>query len=141
MKRVWIDVKSLQRFPDGHSETIELNTEGTWEEADGVQYIRYEETELTGMDGVQTEVRIYADHAEVQRTGKIRLYQEFRPNMLHEAEYETPFGKMTLHMETVELINTIADGSGDMKVGYDVSIEGMGALYNELSITVREEKN
>lgn len=141
MKSVWIDVVSKQQFPDGHSDSIELNTEGFCEELNGGFYIQYEETDLTGMEGVYTKLYIYPNYAIIERSGKVRVRQEFRMDTLYETVYSTQMGDFALQMKTVKLKNTLADGKGAFEVGYDVVIEGLGALYNELSITVQEESN
>ena len=61
MKRVLVSVKSVQRDIDGQDTVVELISPGTSHEKNGVQYIRYEESSVTGLEGVKTTIKIYED--------------------------------------------------------------------------------
>ena len=43
-------------------------------------------------------------------------------------------------MKTYELNIDLDDGIGTIEIGYDVIIEGIGTNYNQLTITVQEDK-
>ena len=58
MKRVLVSVKSVQRDIDGQDTVVELISPGTSHEKNGVQYIRYEESSVTGLEGVKTTIKI-----------------------------------------------------------------------------------
>ena len=46
---------------DGHSDSVELMTHGSFLQRDGNFYIIYKETEATGYDGCTTTVKISED--------------------------------------------------------------------------------
>ena len=54
MKRVLVSVKSVQRDMDGKDTVVELISPGTSHEKGNAQYVRYEESSVTGLDGVKT---------------------------------------------------------------------------------------
>ncbi len=57
MKRVLVSVKSVQRDIDGQDTVVELISPGTSHEKNGVQYIRYEESSVTGLEGLRRPSR------------------------------------------------------------------------------------
>ena len=69
MKRVLVSVKSVQRDIDGQDTVVELISPGTSQEKNGIQYIRYEESSVTGLEGVKTTIKIYEDSIVLLRTG------------------------------------------------------------------------
>ncbi len=48
MKRVLVSVKSVQRDMDGKDTVVELISPGTSHEKGNAQYVRYEESSVTG---------------------------------------------------------------------------------------------
>ena len=61
MKRVLVSVKSVQRDMDGKDTVVELISPGTSHKKGNTQYVRYEESSVTGMDGVKTTIKIHDD--------------------------------------------------------------------------------
>ena len=57
MKRVLVSVKSVQRDMDGKDTVVELISPGTSHEKGNAQYVRYEESSVTGLDGVKTTIK------------------------------------------------------------------------------------
>ncbi|MCI5837311.1 MAG: DUF1934 domain-containing protein [Veillonellaceae bacterium] len=139
MKSVIITVRTLQRDPEGHEETIELTTPGTYEQRDDVQVLRYAESRLTNMEGTTTAIEVQPDVLVLTRTGTVMQQQEFRPGKTHRSLYRTPFGNLALGMYTHHLSHDLADGNGTISLGYDVLIDGVRSHYNELTISSRED--
>ena len=69
MKRVLVSVKSVQRDMDGKDTVVELISPGTSHEKGNAQYVRYEESSVTGLDGVKTTIKIHDDSIVLLRTG------------------------------------------------------------------------
>ena len=57
-KNVMLSVRGRQAYQDQEPDVIELITEGTMEYVDGGWDICYQETELTGLQGVTTNFRV-----------------------------------------------------------------------------------
>ena len=68
MKRVLVSVKSVQRDMDGKDTVVELISPGTSHEKGNAQYVRYEESSVTGLDGVKTTIKIHDDSIVLLRT-------------------------------------------------------------------------
>lgn len=141
MKSVLISVHTLQRNAQGEEDTMKLVTKGVYEERDQLRILRYDETELTGMDGTTTTIELHPHHLVLIRTGNVLQHQEFHPGKTYRSQYRTPFGPLTLAMHTYELDAQLEQGIGTIRLRYDVALEGMHSNYNELTICSREEEN
>ena len=139
MKRVLVSVKSVQRDMDGKDTLVELISPGTWHEKNGTQYVRYEESSVTGMDGVKTTIKIYADSIVLLRTGSVNMRHQYIRGEERESVYETPFGDFHMAVKTHELTVDFHEGAGHVHLGYDISVEGEWQFYNQLDIDVRED--
>ena len=139
MKRVLVSVKSVQRDIDGEDTSVELISPGTYYERKGVKYIRYEESSVTGLDGVKTTIKFYPDSIVLLRTGAVNMRHEYIRGEEKVSIYETPYGDLTMAVKTHELTVNLEDGIGHVHLGYDISIEGSWQFYNQLDIYVRED--
>lgn len=139
MKRVLVSVKSVQRDRDGQDTVVELISPGTWYEKNGTQYVRYEESSVTGMDGVKTTIKIYDGSIVLLRTGAVNMRHQYILGEERETVYETPFGEIPMAVKTHELTVDFHDGTGHVHLGYDISVEGEWQFYNQLDIDVRED--
>ena len=70
MKRVLVSVKSVQRDMDGKDTVVELISPGTSHEKGNAQYVRYEESSVTGLDGVKT---VSYTHLDVYKRQVIKI--------------------------------------------------------------------
>ena len=68
-KDVWLSISSKQHFADCDEEQIELETAATLYERGGKYYIAYEESELTGLEGTRTTVKLDGKSVALIRTG------------------------------------------------------------------------
>ena len=57
-KDVWLTISSQQQFAGCDEENIDLQTAATLYERGGKYYIAYEESELTGLEGTKTTVKL-----------------------------------------------------------------------------------
>ena len=128
MKPVIVKVKSVQRNEEGEELAIELVSEGKAYKKERTQYIVYEESELTDMEGVTTVIKVLPDGAVMLlRLGKVHQRQEYRKGKVSHSKYETPIGALNVTFRTT------------IHLGYDVDLEGVGSNYTQLTITVQED--
>lgn len=139
MKRVVISVKSTQRDKLGHDEVVELVSMGRYYERRGIQYIIYEETEVTGLEGVRTTIKVSPKSVILIRHGKVNMKHVYEMDKIHESLYRTSFGDLDMLVKTHELSSNIVDGVGHVHLGYDISIAGDWTYYNQLDITLKED--
>lgn len=141
MKQVLVTVKSTQRDADGEDSVVELVSSGTYYKKKYSQHIVYEESEVTGLQGTKTTIKVYKDRVILLRTGQVSMRHEYRLGQTNSSVIETPFGQLELAMYTHELHVDIDDGKGVVHLGYDISLGGEWQFYNQLHIEIQEDRN
>ena len=121
--KVMLSITGTQRYAEQEPEVIELVTEGTMEFRDGGWDISYQESDLTGLQGVTTTFRVEPDKVTLIRTGPLRSTMEFRVGQSHDSLYELEFGALMITVTTKSLFFDILPEGGCIDVSYDIEIE------------------
>lgn len=122
-RKVLLSITGKQTYRDQEPEIIELVTEGTMEFRDGGWDISYQESDLTGLQGVTTTFRVEPDKVTLTRTGPLRSTMEFRVGQSHDSLYELEFGALMITVTTKSLFFDILPEGGCIDVIYDIEIE------------------
>ncbi len=141
MKRnVVLTISSTQYYPDQKPDTIELVTEGTLEYRDGAWDICYEETDLTGLEGVRTTFRLEPGQVTLERTGKLRSRMVFQEGVLHESLYQMELGVLMLTICAKQIQARITDRGGTVDLVYSIAVENneAGLVEYHLDLRVKE---
>lgn len=141
MKRIVVALKSIQRDINGEDTVIELVSSGEYHEKNDTKYIMYQESEVTGMEGVHTTIKVKPHSVVLIRNGKVAMRNEYVLGETHQTVYRTPFGELHMAVKTHELSSNIQDGVGTLHLGYDVSVSDEWQYYNQLDIELREDVN
>lgn len=139
MKRVLVGVKSTQRDADGKDTVIEMVSPGEYHEKNDTKYIMYSETELSGMEGSHTTIKLKPHSIVLIRNGKVSMRHEYVLGETRQTVYETSFGELHMAFKTHELDATLQDGIGSIHLGYDISVGGEWQYYNQLDINLQED--
>jgi len=119
----------------------ELVSAGKYYEKNGARYFVYKESEITGMEGVTTVIKLQADGTLILlRLGKIRQKQEYAVGKVKKSLYETPFGDIEVSMKTYEIKVDMVDGIGRIYLAYDVLLGELTSTYNQLFMEIREDR-
>ena len=128
MKRsVTLMIRGRQQYPEQEPEIIELTTEGTMELRNGGWDITYEESALTGLEGVTTTFRVEPDKVILTRTGALKSRMIFQKGIAHDSLYQMPFGALMLTVTATSLFYDIVSDGGVIDLSYDISIENSEA--------------
>ena len=126
---------------DGKEVKSELVSAGKYYEKNGARYFVYKESEITGMEGVTTVIKLQADGTLILlRLGKIRQKQEYAVGKVKKSLYETPFGDIEVSMKTYEIKVDMVDGIGRIYLAYDVLLGELTSTYNQLFMGIREDR-
>ena len=136
-KTVMLAIEGRQYYDGQEPEVIELITEGTMEFVQGGWDISYQETELTGMEGVITTLRIQPGSVTLRRTGKLHSEMVFREGIGHQSLYQMEFGTMLLNVCARQINARIGDHGGEVDLVYDVEIEHCAAGMVEYHLDIR----
>ena len=97
-KNVLLSISSTQQFEDCEPEHIDLVTEAVLYERNGKYYITYEESELTGLAGTRTMVKLDGASVSIVRTGTYPSELLFAEGQRHVGLYQTEGGLYFLYV-------------------------------------------
>ena len=138
MKRaVVLSIRGRQAYADQEPEVIELVTEGTMEFRDGGWDISYEESELTGLQGVTTTFRVEPGKVILDRTGRLTSRMVFQQGVAHDSLYQMEFGTLMLTVEAKFLYFDIVPDGGTIDLTYSISIENTQAGLIDYHLDIR----
>lgn len=121
--KVLLSITGKQSYQDQQPEVMELVTEGTMEYRDGGWEIAYQESNLTGLEGVTTTFRVEPEKVTLIRTGKLRSTMEFKVGQSHDSLYQMEFGALMITVTTRYLFFDILPEGGCIDILYDIEIE------------------
>ena len=126
--------------PENDEELMELITEGRLYLKNGSYFITYRESELTGMVGVTTTLKVEAGGVTVMRNGPMSTHMVFRQGEKHYGLYQLEGGEpMTIAVRTSRVHQTICDFGGDVEIDYSIEINNVPTAENKLRLNVREQ--
>ena len=134
---VVLSIRGSQRYEDQEPEIIELVTEGTMEFTDGGWDIAYEETALTGMEGVTTIFREEPDKVTLTRKGALNSQMVFQQGVPHDSLYQMPFGALLLTVNATSVFYDIVPDGGVIDLSYDINIENTQAGVIDYHLDIR----
>ena len=136
---VIISIKGKQLYAESSPDEVELVTAGTLKEDGAGGYtVSYQETELTGMEGTTTRLHIHKGRATLLREGNVNSQMVFEEGRRHLSMYETPYGALSIGINTRRMRSTLGESGGDVEIDYAIEIDHALAGHNLFHINVRE---
>ena len=136
-KTVVLSIRGSQHYAETDPETIELVTEGTMEFRDGGWDISYEESALTGLEGVTTTFRVEPGKVTLSRSGKLNSQMVFQQGVPHESLYQMDFGALLLIVEATFVYFDIVPDGGVIDLSYKIEIENTAAGTIDYHLDIR----
>ena len=105
----------------------------------GIFTIRYEESELSGMEGTTTELIFIKDEptlVTLRRTGTVRCALVMEEHRQHSGVYETPVMPLDLTVTTHSLSNTVTEDGGVMDAYYSLRFGTITTTRTRLRVEV-----
>ena len=138
---VIISIRSQQDFVDQERETVELVTEGRLEDEGEAGYtLSYQESEITGMEGTLTTIQVEKNQVTLMRVGMFNDQMVFAEGRRHLSMYNTPYGSLSVAVNTRKLQCDLDNAGGDIQIKYAIEINHTVAGENLFHIQVREKK-
>lgn len=134
---VILSICGRQTYMDQEPDVIELVTEGTMEYLDGGWDIEYQESDLTGMDGVTTRFRVERDRIVLTRTGKLHSQMIFQEGLQHESLYQMDFGTLMITVCAKRIFAQLDDDGGVIDLIYGIDIEQTTAGEVDYHLVIR----
>ena len=123
-QNVMLTIRGTQHYEEQEPEVIELTTEGTLEFCEGGWDIRYEESELTGLKGVNTTFRVESGKITLTRDGNLASQMIFQEGVFHDSLYQTEFGfALMITVCASKVLYDITEAGGVIDLVYAIEIE------------------
>ena len=137
MKEIVIKIESDIRVVGEDPQKMEMMTPAKFYEKEKFLYIAYEETELSGMEGDKTVLKISDEKVVMMRYGSNPSEMIFVKGEKYETDYTTPYGVFKMENETQELhVNITAEGTGKFEIVYLLEVSGISKSVNTLKIDI-----
>lgn len=140
-KNVVLSIRGRQSYQDQAQDTIELVTEGVLEEQDGGWNVSYEESDLTGLNGVITTFRVEKGKITLARTGQLNSQMVFEEGVFHDSLYQMEFGALMITVCAKQVCWDIGPMGGTIDLVYGIEIEqsAAGVIDYHLDIQVKDD--
>ncbi len=138
MKDVWISISNRQKNGSEEANTLLFDTAGYYFFNDGVGVLSYQESELTGLEGTRTSVMVMPDQVVVDRDGMLTGRMIFREGVRDSFPYNTPYGQMTLGINTRSIRHNFNETGGDVEIDYVTDLAHTYVSRNQFRISVKE---
>ena len=137
---VVLAIRGRQTYGDQEPEVIELVTEGTMVFRNGGWDISYEESALTGLEGVTTTFRVEPGKVVLTRTGKLQSTMIFEEGVPHDTLYQMAFGTLLMTVKATFVFFDIVPDGGTIDLSYNIDIENTeaGVIDYHLEIKPKE---
>ena len=136
---VIISIKGRQVNENGPDE-IELVTAGHLVRSKSGDFIvSYQETELTGLEGTTTTLRSEGSRITLLREGTVNSQMVFEEGQRHLSMYETPYGALSVGINTRRMKNTVGESGGDLEIDYALEIDNLLAGRTKFRMNVRKD--
>ena len=137
---VIISIKGKQLYAESAPEEMELVTSGTLKrDGAGGYTVSYQETELTGLEGTVTKLHIKDGQVTLLREGSINSQMVFEEGRRHLSMYETPYGALSIGVNTRRMRSTLGEAGGDLEIDYAIEIDNLIAGQNLFRMNVRKQ--
>ena len=137
MKNVMLKIEGVQLSADGEENIIEFMTEGKIYEKEKGMYIVYKESEICGMDGCTTTLKLFEGKITMKRFGTANSEMIFEKGKKHKSNYSTPYGAFDMVIVTKKLLYGITDQTkGSVYIEYAMDLQGMIQSKNALNISI-----
>ncbi len=136
-KDVMISIYGLQEAEGSGADNVTLVTRGLYARRGGKYYVSYEESDLTGLKGTRTTLRIGDGSVVVMRRGMFPSQLIFEEGRRHTSLYHTEYGDLIVGVNTEKIHSSLDDEGGSLDVRYAVEIDHSLAGTNHLKVDVR----
>lgn len=141
MSEIHLKLKAINNKLHEEPEIIELFTQGEFHYQNGAAYYIYEETEISGMPGVKTTLKVRPQSASIIRRGDFHSRMDLIKDEKTYTSYNTPYGQIDMEVFTHDILVDIdpQTGYGHIKLSYYLNIMGE-ELNNTIELTIGKDQ-
>ncbi|MCI8480782.1 MAG: DUF1934 domain-containing protein [Oscillibacter sp.] len=136
---VLLTVRGEQYFDGLEPDATELLTDAELRPTPEGLLISYEESSLTGMEGTTTTFEVKGPQVILTRTGSVNSQMIFEEGQQHTSLYETPFGELSVDIQTSRLRHTLTERGGLLEIRYSIAVDHTATGRNVFKIRVKRK--
>ena len=136
-QEVMLAIRGSQTYMDQDPEVIELVTEGILEQTETGWDLRYEESNLTGMEGVTTNFHVEPGKITLTRTGNLNSQMIFEEGQFHDSLYQVEFGALMITVCASLVRYDLTEQGGTIDLEYAIEIEQNAAGVIDYHLDVK----
>ncbi|WP_392486200.1 DUF1934 domain-containing protein [Haloimpatiens sp. FM7315] len=136
-KKAIISVTS--KVKGNEEDKIEVVTPGKFYKKENAYYAVYDETEISGMSGTTTTLKISKEKFSLIRMGSTSTNMNFKKDLVDVIMYNTPYGMLQLQVETNDLKIKMDDKGGSVIVDYNLGSVGDAPQNTLLEINIKAQ--
>ena len=137
-KEVVISIRGMQKYEGTPPDVVELVTEGRLAREGESYTLSYQESEITGLGGTLTTIQVEGEQVTLMRVGEYNSQMVFQEGRRHLSMYNTPYGAMTIGVNTRHLLAQLTDQGGDIEVDYSIEVDHAMTGRSIFRINVKE---
>ena len=135
-RKLFVEIVSEIISTDGDKEQMTLTTEAQYQVKDGKGYLRYEESELSGMEGSKMLLKHDDGAVNIRRFGTVNSVFVVEIDKDYETFYRTPYGEFLMNVIGKEVRWNESDKL-DIFISYILLMEG-NTESSLISISIKE---
>ncbi|HBR01117.1 MAG TPA: DUF1934 domain-containing protein [Ruminiclostridium sp.] len=140
-KQVLITVDSILDNGTGNSDKMSFITEGKLVSENGRYTVSYEESEITGLNGTTTTLKVDDNSVTLIRQGNVEALMLFEVGKTHLTDYDTQLGSVMLGITAKKVDIDLGEAGGNINVDYILEYNRVYGGRNKLNVMVSEKKN
>jgi len=137
MRKVTISIKGSPAMSADDDDGFELMTDGEYSRENGISTFSYVESELTGLNGLLTTFNVEPDRVVLRRGDGYSGDMIFSEDQKHHFLYDTPFGSITMGIDTHSIKKSLRDDGGSLEIRYDLEVDNIAVSQNLFKIDIR----
>ena len=138
MEKVDITIVSTVKNEEGEEKT-EFFTCGEYGRTENGYSFSYEENAGMGYEDCTVCVSTTDSGVTIERRGPASSTMSIEKNVKHHCIYSTPYGDLTMGINTYEIENGFTDDGGRLYFRYSIDINSGFISENEMEITVKRD--
>lgn len=138
-REVVLSLVGQQTYMGQEPDVIELVTDGRLEKMPDAWKLSYEESALTGLEGVQTTFLLEDGCVTLTRTGKLNSQMVFREGVTHDSLYQMEFGALMISVCATAIRWELTEDGGTVDLKYKIEIEQSAAGYVDYHLEIKSK--
>ncbi|MDP4152066.1 MAG: DUF1934 domain-containing protein [Bacillota bacterium] len=140
MDEAIITINSEQLFDDGNNDSIKFVTSGEFSKIDSHYYICYNESQITGLEGVITSLDIENSRIVLTRKGSVNHEMVFQKGERNHCMYDTGEGYITICVSTIDIDLKLGENGGSLYIEYTLDMSSALLSRNRINILIETKE-